>query len=117
LIVDVVFFDTTNISFETEDPQGSKLKAFGKPKEGEKEATLVTIGLAVAWHGIPIKCWVLPGNQHDAATVESIQKELAGWGLNRVIWVMDRGVTSDENKKCLQRSGGDYVEAQSFENQ
>jgi transposase len=109
LIVDVVFFDTTNISFETEDPQGSELKAYGKPKEGEKEAPLVTIGLAVTWHGIPIKCWVLPGNQHDATTVESIQKELAGWGLNRVIWVMDRGMTSDENKKYLQRGGGDYI--------
>jgi len=109
LIVDVVFFDTTNISFETEAPQGSELKAFGKPKEGEKEAPLVTIGLAVTWHGIPIKCWVLPGNQHDATTVESIQQELAGWGLNRVIWVMDRGMTSDENKKYLQRGGGDYI--------
>lgn len=109
LIVDVVFFDTTNISFEIEDPQDSDLKAYGKPKDGEKDAPLVTIGLAVTWHGIPIKCWVLPGNQHDATTVDRIQKELAGWSLNRVIWVMDRGMTSEENKKYLQRGGGDYI--------
>lgn len=109
LVVDVVFFDTTNISFEIEDPKDSELKAYGSPKDSEKDAPLVTIGLAVTWHGIPIKCWVLPGNQHDATTVESIQKELAGWGLNRVIWVMDRGMTSEENKKYLQRGGGDYI--------
>lgn len=109
LIVDVIFFDTTNISFEIEDPQDSELKTYGNPKNGEKDAPLVTIGLAVTWHGIPIKCWVLPGNQHDSTTVDRIQKELAGWGLNRVIWVMDRGMTSEENKKYLQRGGGDYI--------
>jgi transposase len=109
LIVDVIFFDTTNIYFETEDSEDSELKAYGNPKDGRSDAPLVTIGLAVTWHGIPIKCWVLPGNQHDATTVESIQSELAGWGLNRVVWVMDRGMTSEENKKFLQRGGGDYI--------
>ena len=109
LIVDVIFFDTTNIYFETEDMGGSALQAYGNSKEGRNDSPLVTIGLAVTWQGIPIKCWVLPGNQHDATTVERIQSELAGWGLNRVIWVMDRGMTSDENKKFLQRGGGDYI--------
>ena len=109
LMVDVVFFDTTNIYFETEEVEDSELKAYGNPKDGRSNAPLVTIGLAVTWHGIPIKCWVLPGNQHDAPTVEKIQRELAGWGLNRVIWVMDRGMTSQENKKFLQRGGGDYI--------
>lgn len=109
LIVDVIFFDTTNIYFETEDMGDSALQAYGNSKEGRHDSPLVTIGLAVTWQGIPIKCWVLPGNQHDATTVERIQGELAGWGLNRVIWVMDRGMTSDENKKFLQRGGGDYI--------
>lgn len=109
LIVDVIFFDTTNIYFETEDMGDSALQAYGNSKEGRNDSPLVTIGLAVTWQGIPIKCWVLPGNQHDATTVERIQSELAGWGLNRVIWVMDRGMTSDENKKFLQRGGGDYI--------
>jgi transposase len=109
LIVDVIFFDTTNIYFETEDMGDSALQAYGNSKEGRNDSPLVTIGLAVTWQGIPIKCWVLPGNQHDATTVERIQGELAGWGLNRVIWVMDRGMTSDENKKFLQRGGGDYI--------
>jgi hypothetical protein len=28
------------------------------------------------------------------------------WKLGNVIWVMDRGMTSEENRRILQRGGG-----------
>jgi len=109
LEVDLVFFDTTNIYFETEDSEDSELKQYGPSKDKRNDLPLVTVGLAVTRHGIPVKCWVLPGNQHDAKAVKQVQKELSGWRLGRVVWVMDRGMTSEENKRVLQQAGGDYI--------
>ncbi len=31
------------------------------------------------------------------------------WKLGNVIWAMDRGMTSEENRKTLQRAGGQYI--------
>ena len=109
LTVDLIFFDTTNTYFETDEPGVSELKAYGKSKEKRDDLPLVTIGLAVTREGIPVKCWVLPGNQHDAKTVDRIQKDLNAWNLGRVVWVMDRGMASVENRRILQRAGGQYI--------
>ena len=109
LSVDLIFFDTTNTYFEIDDPGLSELKAYGKSKQKRDDLPQVTIGLAVTREGIPIRCWVLPGNQHDAKCVDQVQKDLNDWQLNRVIWVMDRGMTSDENRRLLQRAGGHYI--------
>jgi transposase len=109
LSVDLIFFDTTNTYFEIDDPGVSELKAYGKSKQKRDDLPQVTIGLAVTREGIPIRCWVLPGNQHDATCVDQVQKDLNDWQLNRVIWVMDRGMTSEENRRLLQRAGGHYI--------
>jgi len=52
------------------------------------------IGLAVTKEGIPVRCWVLPGNTQDMKTVQMIKNDLKGWRLSRCIWVMDRGMNS-----------------------
>jgi transposase len=109
LTVDLIFFDTTNTYFEIDDPGSSELKAFGKSKHKRDDLPQVTIGLAVTREGIPVRCWVLPGNQHDAKCVDQVQKDLNNWKLNRVVWVMDRGMSSDENRRILQRAGGHYI--------
>jgi hypothetical protein len=69
----------------------------------------VTIGLAVTREGIPVRCWVLPGNQHDSQCVDQVQKDLNNWNLGRVVWVMDRGMSSEKNQRFLQRAGGQYI--------
>ncbi len=69
LTVDLIFFDTTNTYFEIEEPGDSELKAYGKSKHKRDDLPQVTIGLAVTREGIPVRCWVLPGNQNDAKGV------------------------------------------------
>jgi transposase len=107
LTVDLIFFDTTNTYFEIEEPGPSELKAYGKSKE--KRDDLVTVGLAVTREGIPVRCWVLPGNQHDSQSVAQLQQDLNNWKLARVVWVMDRGMTSNENRRIPQKAGGQYI--------
>ncbi len=109
LTVDLIFFDTTNTYFETDDPGDSEIKAYGHSKHKRDDLPQVTIGLAVTREGMPVRCWVMPGNQHDAKSVEKVQEELRGWNLGRIYWVMDRGMTSQENKQILQRAGGQYI--------
>jgi transposase len=109
LTVDLIFFDTTNTYFEVDEPGPSELKAYGKSKHKRDDLPQVTIGLAVTREGIPVRCWVMPGNQHDSQCVEQVQRDLNSWNLGRVVWVMDRGMTSQENKKILQRAGGQYI--------
>ena len=109
LTVDLIFFDTTNTYFEMDDPGDSELLAFGKSKHKRDDCPQVTIGLAVTREGIPVRCWVLPGNQNDAKCVEQIQKDMNDWKLGNVIWAMDRGMTSEENRKILQKAGGQYI--------
>ena len=109
LTVDLIFFDTTNTYFEMEDTNDSELLAFGKSKHKRDDLPQVTIGLAVTREGIPVRCWILPGNQNDAKCVDRVQKDLNDWRLGNVIWAMDRGMTSEENRKNLQRAGGQYI--------
>jgi transposase len=109
LTVDLIFFDTTNTYFEIEEPGPSELKAYGKSKEKRDDLPLVTVGLAVTREGIPVRCWVLPGNQHDSQSVAQVQQDLNNWKLGRVVWVMDRGMTSDKNRRILQKAGGQYI--------
>ncbi|MCP4354009.1 MAG: IS1634 family transposase, partial [Desulfobacterales bacterium] len=109
LQVDLIFFDTTNTYFEIEEPGDSKLKAYGKSKHKRDDLPQVTVGLAVTREGIPVRCWVLPGNQNDATCVAQIQKDLNDWKLGRVVWAMDRGMTSEDNRQTLQRAGGQYI--------
>ena len=109
LTVDLIFFDTTNTYFEMDDPGDSDLLAYGKSKHKRDDLPQVTIGLAVTREGIPVRCWVLPGNQSDAKCVDQVQKDLNDWKLGKVVWAMDRGMTSDENRRILQKAGGQYI--------
>src|SRR3990172_6815799 len=109
--VDLLFFDTTSTYFDRdeEDEEEDGFLKWGKSKDDRPDLPQIVIGLAVTKEGIPLRCWVLPGNTNDSTTVEMVQKDLAGWRLSRCVWVMDRGMASEENRILLQRAGGHYI--------
>jgi transposase len=112
LDVDLLFFDTTTTYFEIEqaDPDEDGLRQYGRPsKDHRPELPQVVIGLAVTRGGIPVRCWTWPGNTADASVVEEVQRDLAGWKLNRVVWVMDRGFAGEKQRQTLQRGGGHVI--------
>ncbi|ACL01977.1 transposase IS4 family protein [Desulfatibacillum aliphaticivorans] len=109
LEVDLVFFDTTSTYFERDEEDEEGLKRYGHSKDKRKDLPQVVVGLAVTKEGLPIRSWVFPGNTPDVNTVEQIQKEMNDWKLGRVVWAMDRGMTSEENRAILQRGGGNYI--------
>jgi transposase len=69
----------------------------------------VVIGLAVTREGIPVRCWVWPGNTSDQAVVEEVKRDLTGWRLGRAIYVVDSGFSGQENLRHLRSAGGYYI--------
>ena len=109
LEVDLIFFDTTSTYFERDEEDGEGLRQYGHSKDHRSDLPQIVIGLAVTKEGIPVKCWTLPGNTSDMATVETVKNDLLGWKLSRCVWVMDRGMNSEENRLVLQKAGGQYI--------
>src|SRR5512137_950436 len=111
LEVDLVFFDTTSsyVECDEEDAEGEGIRRYGHSKDKRPDLPQVVIGLAVTKEGIPVRCWVLPGNTQDMTTVQRVKADLAGWRLNRCVWVMDRGMNSQDNRVILQKAGGHYI--------
>jgi len=107
LEVDLLFFDTTTTYVECEEEDD--FRRYGHSKDSRPDRPQVVIGLAVTKEGLPVRCWVLPGNSQDMTTVEMIKSDLRGWRLGRCVWVMDRGMSSEENRIILQRAGGHYI--------
>jgi transposase len=109
LEVDLIFFDTTSTYFEMDEEDEAGLRQYGHSKDHRPDLPQIVIGLAVTKEGIPVKCWTMPGNTSDMKTVETIKNDLLGWKLGRCIWVMDRGMSSEENRLILQKAGGHYI--------
>jgi hypothetical protein len=133
LEVDLLFFDTSSTYWET-DRLPDELQDEGDDGESvesaEEESVLVesgrrryskhskdhrpdlpqvVVGMAVTRKGIPVRVWTFPGNASDQVIIRKVRDDLRGWNLSRVIWVLDRGFTSERNRRYLQRSGGHYI--------
>jgi len=85
------------------------LRKRGLSKDDRKDAAQVVIGWAVTRGGIPVRCWVWPGNSCDQNLVAEVKRDLNGWRLGRIITVLDAGFNSEENRRVLQGAGGHYI--------
>ncbi len=77
LEVDLVYFDTTCTYFELDLPsdEGEPLRRYGHSKDHRPDRPQTVIGLAVTRTGIPIRCWVWPGNTADRSVVEEVKRD------------------------------------------
>ena len=128
LDVELIFYDTTSLHFETDEMDqghgdddlvegsmaaGAKTykapRKRGMSKNGRSDAPQIVIGLAVTRDGLPVRHWVFPGNTVDVTTVAQVKDDLKGWKLSRCIFVGDAGMVSQENLEQLSKSGGKYI--------
>ncbi len=138
LSCDIIFVDTTSTYFERDvadgeadldlvqgaaersddaGPREEATRRFNKhSKDHRPDLPQVVIGMAVTTEGVPVRCWTFPGNTSDQVIIRTIKDDLAGWMLNRVVWVADRGFNSVANRAYLQRGGGHYVVAEKLRN-
>jgi hypothetical protein len=126
LEVDIIFLDTTATYFEIEDQDPepvepaegevshdekptSTIRRRGHSKDSRPNQAQVVIGLAMTKEGIPVRCWVWPGNTADKTVVGEVKRDLNGWNLGRVIMVADAGFSGTKNRALLQSGGGHFI--------
>jgi transposase len=117
--VDLVFWDTTTLSCESDEEdeageswQGREIPALrkrGHSKDGRDNHPQVVVGLALTRDGLPVRSWVFPGNTADVTTIEQLKADLRGWRLNRCVFVGDSGMFSEVNQRRLIRALGRYI--------
>ena len=111
LEVDLLFFDTTTTYFERAEPESGDgaFRVFGHSKDHRPDLPQIVIGLAVTREGVPVRVWCWPGNTNDMSVIGEVKDGLRGWRLGRVVTVVDRGFSSDQNLRYLTRAGGHWI--------
>jgi transposase len=106
---DLLLYDVTSTYFEgtaAGNPQAKR----GYSRDHRPDCKQVNIALVVTREGMPLGYEVFAGNRHDSTTVkEIIQTMEAKYGKARRIWVLDRGMVSEENVEYLQQGGRRYI--------
>jgi len=95
---DVLLYDLTSTYFESDPPFGENDKRqFGYSRDKRPDCVQVVIALIVTPQGFPLTYEVLCGNTADKTTLqEFLQKIEQQYGKARRIWVMDRGIPTED---------------------
>ncbi len=106
---DLLLYDVTSTYFEGEC-KGNPMAKRGYSRDGRPDCLQICIGLVVTTDGIPLGYEVFDGNTHDSKTVETIVRAMeAKYGRANRIWVLDRGMVSEENLRFIRERGGSYI--------
>ncbi len=95
---DVLLYDLTSTYFESDPPfpEGDK-RRFGYSRDKRPDCVQVVIALVVTPEGYPLAYEVLAGNTSDKATLkEFLEKIEKLHGKAGRVWVMDRGIPTEE---------------------
>jgi transposase len=106
---DLLLYDVTSTYFEglaRRNPQAKR----GYSRDHRPDCKQVCIALVVTRDGIPLAHEVFDGNRVDVTTVKEIVAKIeARFGTADRVWVMDRGMASEENLAWLRAGGRRYV--------
>jgi transposase len=106
---DLLLYDVTSTYFEGL-AAGNSLAKHGYSRDKRGDCKQVCIALVVSRCGLPLGYEIFEGNRHDSKTVQEIVTTMeALYGSADRIWVMDRGMISQENIEFLQQSNRRYI--------
>ncbi|MBU0718120.1 MAG: IS1634 family transposase [Planctomycetes bacterium] len=106
---EILLYDVTSTYFEglaQRNPQAQR----GYSRDHRPDCKQVCVALVVARGGIPLAYEVFDGNRVDVTTVKEIVTTMeARFGAARRVWVMDRGMASEDNVRFLRQAGRRYL--------
>ena len=106
---DLLLYDMTSTYFEGE-AKDNPLAQRGYSRDKRSDCKQVCIGLVVSRCGMPLGYEVFAGNTADSTTVEQIVETMeARYGKSDRIWVMDRGMVSEEKIAFLRKGKRRYL--------
>src|ERR1700681_3683754 len=106
---DLLLYDVTSTYFEGQ-ANANPLAKRGYSRDHRPDCKQVCIGLVVTRCGLPLGYEVFAGNRHDSTTLEEIVETMeARYGQAQRIWVLDRGMVSEDNIEFLKEGGRRYI--------
>ncbi|MFZ0709386.1 MAG: IS1634 family transposase, partial [Terrimicrobiaceae bacterium] len=106
---DVPLYDLTSTYFEGEAEEVDKAQR-GYSRDHRPDCKQIIIALVVSPEGFPLSYEVFAGNRSDVTTLEEMLEAVERkHGRARRVWVLDRGIVSEENLQSLRRRGASYL--------
>ncbi len=104
-----LLYDITSTYFEGQcmrNPQAQR----GYSRDQRSDCKQVCIGLVVTPEGLPLAYEVFDGNRADVTTIEDMVDQMEKhYGAADRIWVMDRGMVSEDNLDYLREKEALYI--------
>jgi hypothetical protein len=106
---DLLLYDLTSTYFEGLAEENDLAKR-GYSRDHRSDCVQVIVALVVTREGFPLAHYTLPGNTQDLQTVRQIVGAIeARFGTSNRVWVMDRGMISDDALAFLGEPGRRYL--------
>ena len=106
---DLLLYDITSTYFEGK-MEGNPQAQRGHSRDHRSDCKQVCIGLVVTRDGMPLGYEIFPGNLHDSKTVKTVVETIESrYGKADRVWVMDRGMVSDEILRWMREGGRRYL--------
>jgi transposase len=106
---DFLFYDITSTYFEGTS-NGNPQARRGYSRDSRPDCPQVLIGLVATKEGLPIAFEIFDGNRPDVTTAqEMVQVMEAKYGKAERVWVLDRGMVSEDNLEFMRISGARYL--------
>ena len=106
---DVLLYDLTSTYVEGA-AEKNPMMCRGYSRDHRPDCQQMVIALIVNNEGFPFSYETFDGNRADVSTMETILRMVERkYGKARRIWVMDRGIVSEENLKAIRSRSGQYL--------
>jgi transposase len=103
-----LLYDVTSTYFEGQ--ASNDHAARGYSRDSRPDCLQICIGLVVSLEGLPLAYEVFKGNRVDVTTVEEIVDTMENkYGQAQRIWVLDRGMVSEDNLEFLRERKAHYL--------
>ncbi len=104
-----LLYDVTSTFFEGQAERNTKA-ARGYSRDRRSDCKQVCIGLVVTPEGLPVGYEVFAGNRPDVTTVQEIVTVMEEkYGQAERVWVLDRGMVSEDNLAWLRERKALYL--------
>ena len=101
---EVLLYDLTSTYFECDPPARGK-RRFGYSRDKRPDCVQVIIALVVTPDGLPLAYEVMQGNTSEKTTLKAFLKKIEEqYGRAQRIWVMDRGIPSEEQLREMREA-------------
>ncbi len=106
---ELLLYDLTSSYFEGLAEEND-LAARGYSRDHRRDCQQVVLALVVTREGFPLAHYTLAGNSKDVQTVQRVVQAIEKrFGKSNRVWVMDRGMISQETLTFLGRAGRRYL--------